>query len=378
MVGALFLAGCGKTDTPQGNEQPSETSLAKAFLENLAPKMEKTAQDIKAGKLSFQRLENEVPWYRLVNDAFPPQHEFRKVIDEVFEWWVVEFEGDGVWASVTSYLNDNLFCNVVYEVNHDLNGVLERLYSDDPAEQEAANEEMEKIFAESTSTVTVECAEATQESFSPLEFTFSMWGGEPFWNAELRMNTLLYSTPNLVEDGKFYDTMYIDQFGKSGETLTFSTNHYKLGEIKGILTKATCHDEREEPNAYQVTIHFGDHTYEGCANKIDNLLVSWREGNLATLFKKIGYTYQGTRDPKTMRYSGIQAQDNLVSLMLSWEAPETWEYEENWEYLVIGKTGENWETYWQGGYSVDDETCEKYVNVPWLMDFSMFSSCPRG
>lgn len=378
MVGALFLAGCGKTETLQGNEQPTETSLAKTFLENLAPKMEKTAQDVKTANLSFQRLENEVPWYRLVHDTLPPQHDFRKVIDEVFEWWVVEFAGDAVWGSIKTYLNDNLFCNVSEEINYDLSEVLSRFHSEDPEVAEAGEAEMDKIFAESTSTVTVECAQTTKESFSPLEFTFSMWGGEPFWNAEMRLNTLLYNIPSLVDDGKRYNEAYIHQFGKSGENLTFSTNHYQLGEIKWTLTKATCHDERDEPNTYQVTVHFGDHTYEGCANKIDNFLISWREGNLATLFKKIGYTYQGTRDPKTMRYSGIEAQDNLVSLMLSWEAPETEGYEPNYEYLVIGKTGEGWETYWQGEYSVDDATCEKYVNVPWLMDFGVFSSCPRG
>ena len=51
---------------------------------------------------------------------------------------------------------------------------------------------------------------------------------------------------------------------------------------------------------------------------------------------------------------------------------------ENTEYLVIGKTDARRETYWQGEVPVDADTCEKYVEVPGLMDFGIFNSCPRG
>lgn len=36
---------------------------------------------------------------------------------------------------------------------------------------------------------------------------------------------------------------------------------------------------------------------------------------------------------------------------------------------MLGKTDKGRETYWQGTAPVDDATCEKYVNVPRLMDF---------
>lgn len=65
-------------------------------------------------------------------------------------------------------------------------------------------------------------------------------------------------------------------------------------------------------------------------------------------------------------------QGNLVEVFLKQLGSE------QVEYLVLGKTDKGRETYWQGTSPVDDATCEKYVNVPGLMEFGIFSSCPRG
>ena len=56
-------------------------------------------------------------------------------------------------------------------------------------------------------------------------------------------------------------------------------------------------------------------------------------------------------------------QGNLVEIFLKQLGSE------QTEYLVLGKTDKGRETYWQGTIPVDDATCEKYVNVPRLMDF---------
>ena len=77
-------------------------------------------------------------------------------------------------------------------------------------------------------------------------------------------------------------------------------------------------------------------------------------------------------NPKTASYRGIQTQGDLVEIFLTQEGSE------ETEYLVLGKTDNGRTTYWQGENPVDDETCEKFVNVPGLMDFGIFSSCPKG
>lgn len=132
---------------------------------------------------------------------------------------------------------------------------------------------------------------------------------------------------------------------------------------------------------YKVKLNFEDRSYEGCGNKVDNFLVPWRSGNFANFIKKIGYTYQWDRDPKNLRYDNIETHGDLLAFTVTWEAWENTnynDYEENWEYFVLGKTDEGWTTYWQGNYPVHKDSCEKYVEVPWLMDFNVFNSCPRG
>lgn len=48
----LFLTGCKETNILQPEEQPTEASSAKAFLETLAPKLRKTSKDIIAQAFS--------------------------------------------------------------------------------------------------------------------------------------------------------------------------------------------------------------------------------------------------------------------------------------------------------------------------------------
>ena len=106
---------------------------------------------------------------------------------------------------------------------------------------------------------------------------------------------------------------------------------------------------------------------------MDNFLVEGRKGIAENLFKKINYNnYRGKLDPKTAFYSGIQTKGDLVEIFLTQKGKE------HTEYLVLGKTDDGRETYWQGEAPVDADTCEKYVKVPGLMDFGIFNSCPRG
>lgn len=142
-----------------------------------------------------------------------------------------------------------------------------------------------------------------------------------------------------------------------------------------------CIDAEGKTQEYSVDLSLKGMHYTGCAQKVDNFLVPGREGNFANLLKHLGYHYTGEHTPENMRYSQIETQGDLLTFMVSWELPESKDpedYEENREFFVLGKTATGWETYYQGNQEISEETCEKYVSVPGLMDFSLFNQCPRG
>ena len=62
----------------------------------------------------------------------------------------------------------------------------------------------DKIFDENDQLVEVHCAEFNEKYPSPLEFTFNLFGEEPFWDAELRVDSLSYTLPN--NDTHQFDT----------------------------------------------------------------------------------------------------------------------------------------------------------------------------
>lgn len=200
-----------------------------------------------------------------------------------------------------------------------------------------------------------------------------MQGTEPFWDATLRLDNLKFRNPTEEIN------LLLSNYKKEGGKLIFSGDHFKKGEFNGSIRKAPCNDDMSETEyPYQVKLTIGEEKYEGCAHQVDNFLVTGREGIFSNLLKKIGYSYQGKRDPKAMRYHQIESKGNLLAFTISWDAPKSDEYEENWQYLVLEKTSNGWEKLWDGLYPVDTATCEKYANRTELMDFGVFESCPKG
>ena len=374
-----FLWGCTNTKTPEiANEAGETTKLisAKAFLETLAPTLDKTVKDITPQAFSWGSINEELSGYLLSNTNMKPNNEIREKIDQAFEGWVEKSVGDGVWESYVEYLKDNLICAVYSRVNYDIDELMELAYSDkeDHSKEQERNDKMDKIFTENTQSLEVHCAEFNEKNPSPLEFSFDLFGEEPFWNAELRVNTLTYTIPNDETHQFDTDSTYIWSWGMSGENLIFTGEKYNLGEIEGELSKETCTDGWiGNTHEYKAKIRFWATIFEGCADKVDNFLVEGRKGIAENLFKKINYNnYSGKFDPKTALYNGIQTKGNLVEIFLTQKGKE------HTEYLVLGKTDDGRETYWQGEVPVDADTCEKYVEVPGLMDFGIFNSCPRG
>ena len=374
-----FLSGCTNTRSPEIANEDNETSRlisAKAFLETLAPTLEKTAKDITAQAFSWGSINGELSGYLLSNTNMKPNNEIREKIDQAFEGWVEKNLADGVGESYVEYLKDNLICSVYSRVNYDIDELMELAYSDeeDPSKEQEKSDKMDKIFTENTQSLEVHCAEFNKQNPSPLEFSFDLFGEEPFWNAELRMSTLTYTIPNDETHQFDTDSTYIWSWGMSGENLIFTGEKYNLGEIEGELSKETCTDNGiGNEHEYKAKIRFWATIFEGCADKVDNFLVEGRKGIAENLFKKINYNnYSGKLDPKTTFYSEIQTKGNLVEIFLTQKGKE------NTEYLVLGKTDDGRETYWQGEVPVDADTCEKYVEVPGLMDFGIFNSCPRG
>ena len=78
------------------------------------------------------------------------------------------------------------------------------LEEEDPVKQEEKEKKLDKIFDESDLLVEVHCAEFNEKYPSPLEFTFNLFGEEPFWDAELRVDSLSYTFPN--NDTHQFDT----------------------------------------------------------------------------------------------------------------------------------------------------------------------------
>lgn len=371
----LFLTGCKQTNILQPEEQ-SEASAAKAFLETLAPKLGKTSKDIVAQTFSWESIDGELAGWLVRNNAIKTDEKFWNELDQIFEGWVQKSEADGVGESYVEYLKDNMICSVYSKIDYDLDELRNLAYSEeeDSAKQEELDKKLDKIFDENDQLVEVHCAEFNEKYPSPLEFTFNLFGEEPFWDAELRLDSLSYTLPNNETHEFDMDNAYIWSWGTSGGNLIFSGEKYNFGEIVGELSKEACVDGGiGNTHEYKARVTFWEGTFEGCADKVDNFLVSGRQGKLENLLKKINYKeYTWKMNPKTASYRGIQTQGDLVEIFLTQEGSE------ETEYLVLGKTDNGRTTYWQGANPVDDETCEKFVNVPGLMDFGIFSSCPRG
>lgn len=371
----LFLTGCEKNNILQSEEQ-SEASAAKAFLETLAPKLGKTSKDIVAQTFSWGSIDGELAGWLVRNNAIKTDEKFWNELDQIFEGWVQKSEADGVGESYVEYLKDNMICSVYSKIDYDLDELRNLAYSEeeDSAKQEELDKKLDKIFDENDQLVEVHCAEFNEKYPSPLEFTFNLFGEEPFWDAELRLDSLSYTLPNNDTHQFDTDSTYIWSWGTSGRNLIFSGEKYNFGEIVGELSKEACVDGGiGNTHEYKARVTFWEGTFEGCADKVDNFLVPGRQGKLENLLKKINYKeYTWKMNPKTASYRGIQTQGDLVEIFLTQKGSE------DTEYLVLGKTDNGRTTYWQGANPVDDETCEKFVNIPGLMDFGIFSSCPRG
>lgn len=165
-------------------------------------------------------------------------------IDQAFEAWVEKSVGDGIGESYVEYLKDNLICSVYSRVNYNKDELIKPAYSDekDSNKKKKTSNELEKISTENSQSFEIHCAEFNEKNPSPLEFSFDLFGEEPFWNVELRVSTLTYTIPNDETHQFDTDSTYIWSWGMSGETLTFTGEKYNLGEIEGEISKETCTD----------------------------------------------------------------------------------------------------------------------------------------
>lgn len=141
-------------------------------------------------------------------------------------------------------MKDNLICSVYSRLDYDLDELRNLAYSEeeDSAKQEELDKKLDKIFDENDQLVEVHCAEFNEKYPSPLEFTFNLFGEEPFWDAELRLDSLSYTLPNNETHEFDMDNAYIWHWGTSGRNLIFSGEKYNFGEIVGELTKEACVD----------------------------------------------------------------------------------------------------------------------------------------
>ena len=119
------------------------------------------------------------------------------------------------------------------------------LEEEDAAKKQEATEKLDKIY------------EFTEKQPSPLEFTFDLFGEEPFWDASLRVDSFTYTLPNNETHAFETDNTYIGYWGTSGKNLIFSGEKYDLGVIEGELTKEACVDTTVgETHPYKARISF--------------------------------------------------------------------------------------------------------------------------
>ena len=184
-----FLSGCTNIKSPEiANEDNETTRLisAKAFLETLAPTLEKTAKDITAQAFSWGSINGELSGYLLRNTNIKANSGIQEKIDQAFEGWVEKSVGDGIGESYVEYLKDNLICSVFSKVNYNPEETTKTASSDekDSNKKKETSNELEKIPTENTQSFEIHCAEFNEKNPSPLEFSFDLFGEEPFWNVE--------------------------------------------------------------------------------------------------------------------------------------------------------------------------------------------------
>lgn len=343
-----------------------EGNEVKSFVASFAPLFKLKESDVKSSKVS-SRSERDLDGFSLENKQIK-YHEFDwDLLTEQFDGWVEYSAGDEVWQYMVTYLKDDMICYVSEEINADLTELRTLAYAEDNREEHS--KQLDEIFKKSSFTMEISCAKFTDKEPSPLEFTFEMSNATPLWKGKISADNLEIRTP----EEQIYLQVY--SYAKEGEKLIFEGDHFEYGKFRGEIIKASCsHGEEKKSYRYQVELHLGEKVYEWCADHSDPFFISWRQGKLKNLLKKIHYTYTGKLDPKQAKYSNPQMQWNLFETYII----QGQEGLEEGEYLILGKTPQGWETYRSGSYPVDPDTCEKFIHVPGLMDFSIFSSCPRG
>ena len=103
-------------------------------------------------------------------------------IDQAFEGWIEKSVGDGIGESYVEYLKDNLICSVYSRVNYNKDELMKPAYSDekDSNKKKETSNELEKISTENSQSFEIHCAEFNKKNPSPLEFSFDLFGEEPF------------------------------------------------------------------------------------------------------------------------------------------------------------------------------------------------------
>ena len=197
----LFLTGCKETNILQPEEQPTEASAAKAFLETLAPKLGKTSKDIVAQTFSWGSIDGELPGWFLRNDAIRADEKIWDKLYEIFDSWVEKTNGDGAWEIYVEYLKGNLICSVYSRLNYDLDEVRNLMYleEEDPVKQEEKEKKLDIEVNERNVSKIVGQKAINKKTFYP---NFKILINNNLSLDELMINSKKYTRKEILE-GEF-------------------------------------------------------------------------------------------------------------------------------------------------------------------------------
>lgn len=367
---SIFLCWCDSENAKIENLEKSNS--AENVISEISYLLWKTEKDVVKTWFYLSQWDIELPWFLVQNKELKYSDIKELKLWNYFDGWVAYQEWDWMREYYTQYLNDNVVCNIHWYTNADSAYLYSLVYSDENSEE---NYELaDSILYESPYTIEVSCTQFTEQFPSPLEFNFSVSGEEPFWDADITPHNVHLSTAGwLVED--LYPNIMKKEWNKR---IIEADNYYDELNFTIEIIKEDCIDWwKWNTHEYYVKLYNSDATFEWCADKKDPFIISQRQWKLSSFIDKTWIEYNGYIDPENLEYY-LRTEWNLISLYVYNREETEISDEDKITNIILWKTDKGFETYWIGWDDIDDDTCEKYHLVEWLMDFGLFSQCPRG
>lgn len=371
----VFLVSCTQNDTANNTDTQhvstgifsqsidmSEVSHAKGLVEKLAQNFAQNTSEIIQTKHEFSEFfeAKKITAYQLKSG--PIKYKDLEAINmrEFLEGWVEGNHVDGPDGYYVEYTNDSYVCAARADLIND------DVY--DSITEDMEEEIIQDILESREYYYYFTCAEKPDNLVSMSDLHFSAFGGgdSGLWNMFISEHIIDLSFSELEGDIRF--------FVKRAQK---TENGYKIeasyqSDISLEIEKKSCQVyENAETFPYTINFKYGDNSYTACGDELNALYRTGRYGKISSFLEQTGLEYTGTV-PTDGEYS-IYTKKDLVQIMFA----DKNNYE-NVHYIILRNGLYDDTVYWNGGDTVDLDTCEQFADDEELMDFSIFYSCPKG